>query len=158
MQKNAVHFAVVQDEHGGVDGVVTVEDLVEEIVGEIADEHDTPEDELDAVTKSPGEMTVDGGIKIDDINEILPKPLPAGEYETVAGFIMHILGRLPKQGEEIPYDGVRFKIAQMEQTRINSVTIYFGKKINQLAKEAPKVSVGHGLTETEDHEPLPKIA
>jgi CBS domain containing-hemolysin-like protein len=98
-KKRKVHLAIVVDEHGGVDGVVTLEDLIEEIVGEIFDESDIPE--KDIVIEENGNIVVDGGVLVSDINSRFQLSIPEGDYDTIAGFIYTSLGRIPRQGDQI---------------------------------------------------------
>ena len=95
-----LHMAIVLDEHGGVDGAVTLEDLLEEIVGDIFDESDAVENDI-VVDEGSGDIIVDGGVAVDDINEQFELAIPEGEYDTIAGFIMSSLGRVPTVGESI---------------------------------------------------------
>lgn len=92
LKHRKIHMAIVLDEHGGVDGAVTLEDLVEEIVGDIYDESDAPDTDL--VFESNGDVLVDGGIVVADLNERLNVEIPEGDYDTVAGFILSTLGRM----------------------------------------------------------------
>jgi len=98
-KKRKQHMAVVLDEHGGVDGLVTLEDLIEEIVGEIFDESDLPEPEI--LEKGSGEVLLDGGVTVDELNERFALGIPEGDYDTVAGFVLSELGRMPVQGDLI---------------------------------------------------------
>ena len=86
------HFAVVIDEHGGVDGIITMEDVLEEIVGEIFDEFDNPTEDQDYQTTISGDLLIDGGALIDDLNQEYGFRLPEGEYDTIAGFIIDQIG------------------------------------------------------------------
>lgn len=117
------HFAVVLDEHGGVDGVVTLEDLVEEIVGEIFDEYDNPLDEAGSYRTRSGDTLVDGGMNIHDFNAMQRIKLPEGPYDTVAGFIIQQFGRLPQIGEEIEWEGSMLKVENVEDTRVTLVRV-----------------------------------
>ncbi|MCB0317403.1 MAG: HlyC/CorC family transporter [Bdellovibrionales bacterium] len=123
LQKDKSHFAVVLDEHGGVDGVVTVEDLIEEIFGEIFDEFDEPEDNQEVKKLKNGDFLVDARILIDDLNQILPHSLPIGEYDTIAGFVINTLGRIPTSGEILDWNGVSIRVEKMEQNRITKLRI-----------------------------------
>ena len=101
-RRRKLHMAVILDEHGGVDGVVTMEDLIEEIVGDIFDEGD--ELEKDISTSEDGLLVVDGGVLVSDLNDRFSLSIPEGEYDTIAGFIFTCLGRMPKKGDEIYVD------------------------------------------------------
>jgi CBS domain containing-hemolysin-like protein len=105
-------MAVVLDEHGGVDGVVTLEDLIEEIVGEIFDESDVPE--TDIVVENNGDVIIDGGVLVCDINDRLDVQIPEGDYDTIAGFVFSVLGRVPDGGDviELATDGTVVSPAQ----------------------------------------------
>lgn len=98
-KKRKMHLAVVVDEHGGVDGIVTLEDLIEEIVGDIFDESDVPE--KDIVVEKDGNILVDGGVLVADINNRFELGIPEGDYDTIAGFIYASLGRIPRVGDQI---------------------------------------------------------
>ncbi|MBA3488379.1 MAG: HlyC/CorC family transporter [Longispora sp.] len=113
-------LAIVIDEYGGTDGVVTTEDLVEELVGEIVDEHDRRE--LDSLRSGASE-TVSGVLREDELAEQVGFPLPEGPYETLAGFLLAQLGHIPAVGEWVEYDGWRFTIAEMDKRRIEQVKV-----------------------------------
>ncbi|MFP8951479.1 hemolysin family protein [Natrialbaceae archaeon A-arb3/5] len=115
MRENRMHMAIVIDEFGTTEGLVTVEDMIEEIVGEILKSgEDEPVEELDERT-----VLVRGEVNIEDVNEALEIDLPEGEeFETIAGFIFNRAGRLVEEGEEITYDGVRITVEKVENTRI----------------------------------------
>jgi CBS domain containing-hemolysin-like protein len=99
-KKRKIHIAVVLDEHGGVDGIVTLEDVIEEIVGDIFDESDVQE--RDIVVHENGDVIVDGGVLVADINKELELDIPEGDYDTIAGFVYTSLGRLPRTGDTVP--------------------------------------------------------
>ncbi len=122
-KRDAVQFAVVLDEHGGVDGVISFEDLVEEIVGDVFDEYDTPEDSCEVEKTKSGDLLVDGSAIIDDLNQTYRFNFPNGEYDTIAGFMIHQLGRIPGPGEELEYEGVRLKVEELAQNRITKLRI-----------------------------------
>ncbi len=121
MQREKFHFGFVVDEHGGVEGIITLEDLLEEIVGDISDEHD--EEVNDQIHKeSDGIFTLDGGVAIRDLNRRLHLNLPVSEsYTTVAGFLMAEAGQVLEEGESVRYNGHIFKIEKVEKRRILKV-------------------------------------
>lgn len=98
-KRRKLHLAIVLDEHGGVDGIVTLEDLLEEIVGDIFDESDTPEE--DFAIESSGDVLVDGGMLVFELNEHFDLGIPEGDYDTIAGFVFTSLGRMPNVGDKI---------------------------------------------------------
>jgi putative hemolysin len=117
------HIAVVLDEYGGVSGIVTIEDVLEEIVGEIADEHD--EALIDGI-KTLDEHSAEAlaNVRIHEINERLGLSLPENEnYDTIGGFVFHELGRIPNVGEELTWHGVRIKVLDATRRRIGRVRI-----------------------------------
>ena len=123
MQRGKFSLAIVVDEYGGTAGVVTMEDLLEEIVGEIRDEHDEGEEE--PIRKvAPGETLVDAGVNIEDVNARLGLTLPHEEFETIGGFVVGLFGRLPIQGEEIAAsDGVKLRVDRTRGRRILAVRV-----------------------------------
>ncbi len=112
------HLAVVLDEHGGVDGLVTLEDLIEEIVGDIFDETDSSEDREEVIENARGELLIDGGLSLDSLSQEFGVELPAGEYDTVAGFVIHELGRIPEAGERVRYNGSVVSVEEVEENRV----------------------------------------
>lgn len=116
------HLAIVVDEHGGTAGVVTLEDLLEEIVGEIDDEHDDAT-EL-TVVEDEGVTVLDGGLHRDEVLDACGFEMAEGPYETLAGFILDRLQRIPVEGEVLPIDGWRLEVAEMDRNRIASVRIH----------------------------------
>jgi putative hemolysin len=124
MQRSKFSLAIVVDEYGGTAGLVTIEDLLEEIVGEIRDEHDEGEEEP-IVVISPGEAVVDAGVNIEDVNAKLGLTLPHEEFETIGGLTVGLFGRLPVEGEEVAAEpGTRLKIERTRGRRILSVRVY----------------------------------
>jgi putative hemolysin len=124
MQRSKFSLAIVVDEYGGTAGLVTIEDLLEEIVGEIRDEHDEGEEEP-IVVISPREAVVDAGVNIEDVNAKLGLTLPHEEFETIGGLTVGLFGRLPVEGEEVAAEpGTRLKIERTRGRRILSVRVY----------------------------------
>ena len=130
MRSAGSHMAIVVDEHGGTDGLVTMEDVLEEIVGEIHDEHDDGEEETDRITKTAaGKYDVSARIRIDKLESALGLQLVDeendGDFETLGGFIFAQLGRVPTKGEVVSHDsGVRFEVADADARRIHKVRIH----------------------------------
>jgi putative hemolysin len=117
------HFAVVVDEYGAMVGIATLEDLLEEIVGEIEDEFDVPEEPVEQV----GDDTyrVDGMFSIDDFNERFGTGLPDEDFHTIGGFVFGQLGRAPEPGDDVAYDGMRFDVIEVEGNRIERIAVTF---------------------------------
>lgn len=120
MRQGGTHLAVVVDEYGGTDGIVTLEDLVEEVIGEIRDEYDAPDRE--DVT-GPGSHVVDGGLTIEDFAERTGVELVDGDYETVAGYVIARLGRIPEVGDSVRVDEVDLAVAEMAGLRVTRVEV-----------------------------------
>jgi CBS domain containing-hemolysin-like protein len=121
MRKQRKHFALVVEEHGGTAGIVTLEDLLEELVGEILDEYD--EDET-GVQRLPGERyLVPGNLRIDEAATRLGVRLPEGEYETLAGFLMDQLGRIPRRRDQVAYEGWRLRVLRMHRRRVVQILV-----------------------------------
>lgn len=123
MRRTNQHIALVVDEYGGTDGVVTLEDLVEELVGEIYDEYDTGAEHEDRVSVANGTIDVDGGLILQEFRTAAGIDLPEGHYETVAGFIMDRLGRLPKAGDRVQIPGHVLTVLAMDRLRIARVRV-----------------------------------
>jgi len=121
MQKEKFHQALVYDEHGSVTGIVSLEDLLEELVGEITDEYDREEPEVFELGN--GTYRVSGKASIDDVNELLGTELPDEEWDTVAGLMLDLLGRMPERGEETSFRGVNLRAERVQGRRIASVMI-----------------------------------
>jgi putative hemolysin len=123
------HMALVIDEYGAVEGIVTLEDLLEEIVGDIEDEYDLPDESVERVDDS--RIRIDGTFPIDDFNERFAQELPVEDYHTVAGFVFGALGRAAEAGDEVVHDGLRFAVLEVDGPRIGKLEVEF------LADEAP---------------------
>jgi CBS domain containing-hemolysin-like protein len=121
MQQRRVHIAIVTDEYGSVAGLVTIEDLLEEIVGEIADEYDREEPQLEPVDENT--YRVNGRLSIDDVNDLLDVELPHDEWDTVAGLMYGLLGAVPTQGETVSYADLAFTAEKVQGRRIAKVLI-----------------------------------
>ena len=122
MQKNSISMAMVLDEYGAVAGLITLEDLLEEIVGEIRDEYD--EEEKDDIRKvNEHEYTVDGTTKLEDIGKLLDLHLESEDYDSIAGHMIHELGHIPTEGEYIDINGIRFTVMKMDKHRVADIDI-----------------------------------
>ncbi len=123
MTEQRVQMAVVVDEYGGTAGIVTMEDLVEAIMGNIRDEYDDEEEEI--VEESENLFTIDGTAYIEEVNELVGEIIPEGEYDTLGGFIISLLGFLPKDGDmnEVEYKNLKFTILNVEERRIGKVRV-----------------------------------
>jgi putative hemolysin len=122
-RKQNQHMAIVLDEYGNMEGIVTLEDVLEEIVGEIEDEFDLPDESVERIDENT--IRIDGTFPIDDFNEQFGRDLPQEDYHTVAGFVFGILGRAADVGDEIEEDGLRFRVDEVEGTRIQRLTVTF---------------------------------
>lgn len=120
-QQKKIHIAIVVDEFGGVRGLVTLEDVIEEIVGEIDDEHDDAESELRVVDERT--VVVDAKIDIEEVEAYFHLNLPEGPYESVGGFIIHRLGKVPPAGVIVQEGPLSYKVLGADQRRIKSVKI-----------------------------------
>ena len=123
MRELGQQIALVVDEYGGTDGIVTFEDLVEELVGEIYDEYDVGADPEDRITVSDGSVMVDGGLILQELQSATGITLPEGHYETVAGFVIERLGRLPKTGDRVKVDGHVLTVTAMDRLRIARIRV-----------------------------------
>jgi len=115
------HLAIVVDEYGELEGIVTLEDLLEEIVGEIEDEFDLPDESIERL--DDGRLRVHGTFPIDDFNEQFGVSLPIEDYHTIGGFVFGMLGRAPEPGDEVEHDGILFKVLEVEGSRIERLEI-----------------------------------
>lgn len=123
LRDTQTHLALVVDEHGGTEGIVTVEDLVEEVVGEIYDEYDTDPDPEDQLVREGGKVKVPGGLIVEELEDALDLALPHGRYETVAGLVLDRLGRLAEVGDVVVVDAVRFEVVAVEGVRIREIEV-----------------------------------
>lgn len=116
------HLAIVVDEHGGTAGIITLEDVLEEIVGEIDDEHDRPTPELTRVQRA-GEWLLDGTLHRDEVFDACGFSVPDGDYETLAGFVLDRLGRIPEAGEGFEHDGWDLEVVELDGHRVAAVRL-----------------------------------
>jgi magnesium and cobalt transporter len=119
---NRNHMAIVVDEYGGVAGVVTIEDVIEQIVGEIDDEFDVDED-LNIRKDAERQFTVRGVTLIEEFNEYFGTQYPDDEFDTVAGLVMKAFGRLPRRGEGVEIGGLEFRVARADRRRVESLRV-----------------------------------
>ena len=122
MKKSRNHMAVVLDEYGGTVGIVTIEDLIEEVFGDIEDEYDDYDDEVKVVKED--EYIVDGSAKLDDISELIGVNMESEEFDSVGGLIIGELGRFPENNEEVNLNNIRFVVEELDKNRIKKVRIY----------------------------------
>lgn len=146
MQAERVHMAIVVDEYGGIAGLVTMEDIVEEIVGEIQDEYDQSE-ELPYVQVSEGEYIFQGRIDLKDFNELMGSQLPTDEAETLGGYIYTMMGRVPSSGDGLSVEGVLLTVEQVSGRRIRKVR---AKKIQAEEGVEPGVSKDEESIQNDD--------
>jgi CBS domain containing-hemolysin-like protein len=131
MQREKAHMAVVVDEYGGTAGLVTLEDLIEELVGEIVDEYDVEEAPVEPLPN--GDVRVNARMPIDELNDLLEAQFPEGDWDTVGGLMFNLLGHVPTEGESVDYDGHRLRAEKVQGRRIGRVRI---SKLAPRAEEA----------------------
>jgi putative hemolysin len=121
MRAEGHHMAIVVDEYGGTDGIVTLEDLIEEVIGDIRDEYDA--DAVESSRLAGGEVEVDGMLNLDEIEEIAGVELPEGPYATLGGYIMAELGRMPTVGDVVEHQGARLTVVRIDGRRVARVRV-----------------------------------
>ena len=130
LQKRQEHMAVVVDEYGGAVGIVTIEDIGEEIVGSIDNEYDSGETLYKKI--SAGRYLINGRMDMDSLSHLLATRFPEGNYETISGFIMDRLGRIPKRRERMEYNGITFIIENADQKSIKEIAVIFPAQMNEV--------------------------
>jgi putative hemolysin len=121
MQEHNSHITVIVDEYGGTAGVVTLTQLVEEIIGDVKDELSALEKEFEIIDEST--FLIGGSMRIEDANSEMQLNLPEGDYETVAGYVLKIMGRIPKVGEQTRHRGLKLVVTQMDGLKIEEIKI-----------------------------------
>ena len=129
MRQTSNNMIIVLDEYGATAGMITLEDLLEEIVGEIRDEYDEDE-EQELVEVGPGEYVVEGSMKLDDLNDQLDLELESEDYDSIGGLIIGQLDRLPEEGESVVCDGIRLVVDRLDKNRIDRVHMYLPNEQN----------------------------
>lgn len=135
MRKTLSNLVIVLDEYGATAGLITLEDMLEEIVGEIRDEYDEDEDE-NLVELAPGEYRVDGSMKLNDLNDHLNLKLESEDYDSLGGLVIGLLDHLPEEGEEVVHEGLRMVVEQMDKNRIEAVHLYLPEENEEEAMGA----------------------
>jgi putative hemolysin len=149
LQQRKIHMAIVIDEYGGTAGLVTIEDLVEEIVGEIQDEYD-PDEEAEYEKISDDEYLFDASIHIDDVNELLDVHLPDDETDTLGGYVLKVLDKIPLQGESFLDQGLEIKVESITGRRIGKVRVI---RLPPPSEEAPQTEVKTPVIESGENAP-----
>jgi magnesium and cobalt transporter len=122
-RSNRNHIAIVVDEYGGVAGIVTIEDVLEQIVGDIEDEYDFDETEDNIIREKEGVFRVKAGTEIADFNQTLGAHFPDEEFDTVGGLVVSRFGHLPKRGESVKFDGFQFNVLRSDSRRLHAVRV-----------------------------------
>ena len=137
------HMAVVVDEYGATQGIVTLEDLLEEIVGEIEDEFDLPDESVERIDDDT--IRIDGTFPIDDFNEQFKTGIPIEDYHSMGGFVFGLLGRAAEVGDSVDFDGLRFDVVEIEGSRIHKLAVTFVERPHPSGgKSRPRASARAG--------------
>lgn len=121
MRTNRIHMVIVIDEYGGTEGIVTMEDLIEEIVGEIEDEYDKEIDDIEVIMED--EYVVSGNLRLEELNKLIGTHIESEDFDTVAGFVIGLIDKIPEAGEEISYENIKFIIEDIDRNRIKKIRI-----------------------------------
>jgi magnesium and cobalt transporter len=116
-------MAIVVDEYGGVSGLVTIEDVLEQIVGDIEDEYDFDETEDNIIRDKTGRYRVKAATEIDDFNDAMGTDFSDQDYDTVGGLVLNKFGRLPKRGESIDFDGLKVQVLRADSRRVHTLMV-----------------------------------
>lgn len=140
MRQSSINFAIVLDEYGATSGLITLEDLLEEIVGEIRDEYDSDEEDL-VQQLNNREYMIEGSMKLDDVNDLLNLSIESDDYDSIGGIIIELLNHLPEAGEEVTTkDGIRLVAEQVDKTRIEKVHMYLPEQLLSMLELNPNES------------------
>ncbi len=150
MQAGKQHLAIVIDEYGGTAGLITLEDVLEELVGEISDEFDVERPRVEP--RDDGQLEVDGSMSIDEVNELTGYDLPQGDWDTVGGLLYHLLGHVPDEGEVADYNGHRLVAEKVNGRRIARVVI--GASVAQSQGGAAPTNTDHQAAEPRDDDTM----
>jgi putative hemolysin len=134
------HMAIVVDEYGDMEGIVTLEDVLEELVGEIEDEFDLPDESVERLDER--RIRIDGTFPIDDFNEQFQTSLPIEDFHTMGGYVFGLLGRAPEAGDEVRADGLRLTVLEVEGTRIDRLEVEFLGAADGAPEQAPQAAEG----------------
>ncbi len=134
MRRRRVHIAVAVDEYGGVSGIVCLEDIIEEIVGDIQDEFDNEQEEL--FDLGDGTYLADARLSIEELNETLGVDIPEEDFDTLGGFVFDLFGKIPSKFEKVGYDGLEFIIQEMDGHKIKTVKVSFVGKAGDAGEAA----------------------
>ena len=122
MRTKRIPVAIILDEYGGTSGLVTLEDIIEEIVGDISDEYDEEDDDITVVKED--EYIVDGSTRLEDLNEMIGTNLESEDFDTIGGYVIGVIGRFPDEGEEVETDGIKIKVEKSDKNRIDELRIF----------------------------------
>lgn len=122
MRAKGMYFAIILDEYGGTSGIVTLEDLFEEIVGDISDEFDDEDKEIEIIKEN--EYIVDGSAKISDVNEMIGTNFESDDFDSIGGYVIGVIGRFPKKGETIETNDIKFIVEEIDKNRIEKLRIF----------------------------------
>jgi CBS domain containing-hemolysin-like protein len=134
MQKKRIHMAMVVDEYGGFMGMVTLEDILEEIVGEIGNEYSEKEKVVEQL--ADGSFVVQGAISVDELNAILGVEIPEGEYETLSGYLNSLAGAIPEVGDRFFFGGLQFVVSDRTSKQVRKVRVSRTKKVASTGRPA----------------------